>query len=168
MTSKKVYSDFDDSPTSTEVNIELIDHTSNKGLESLRIRSSNKIVEGHLNINSIRNKFDFLAHQAQGNIDILMISERKLDESFPLDQFLLDGYSVPFCSDRDGNGGGILLFIREDIPSKLLLMNNNIEGFFVEINLHNKKKWLLSCSYDPEKALISDHPAELSKKLTYI
>ena len=42
-------------------------------------------------------------------------------------------------------------------------MNNNIEGFFVEINLVNKKKWLLSCSYNPKKALISNHLAELSK-----
>ena len=33
-----------------------------------------------------------------------MISEAKLDESFPSGQFLLDGYSVPFRSDRDGNG----------------------------------------------------------------
>ena len=71
---------------------------------------------------------------------IYLISETKLDESFPPSQFLLDGYSVPFRSDRDGNGGGILLFIREYIPSKLLLMNKNIEGFFVEINLRNKKK----------------------------
>ena len=35
-----------------------------------------------------------------------------------------------------------------------------IKGFFVEIN---KKKWLLSCSYNPKKALISNHLAELSK-----
>ena len=69
-----------------------------------------------------------------------LISKTKLDESFPPSQFLLDGYSVPFRSDRDGNGGGILLFIREYIPSKLLLMNKNIEGFFVETNLRNKKK----------------------------
>ena len=40
-----------------------------------------------------------------------MISETKLDESFPPDQLLLDGHSVPFHSDRDGNGAGILLFI---------------------------------------------------------
>ena len=98
----------------------------------------NKIVVGHLNINSIRNKFDFLAHQVQGNIDILMISETKLDESFPPGQFLFDGYSVR--SERDRNGGGILLFIREDIPWEPLPMNNNIEGFFVEINLFNKNK----------------------------
>ena len=89
----------------------------------------NKIVAGHLNINSIRNKFDFLAHQVRGNIYILMISETKLDESFSPGQFLLDGYSVSFRSDRDGNGGGILSFIKEDIRSKLLQINGNIEGF---------------------------------------
>ena len=77
----------------------------------------NKIVVGHLNINSIRNKFNFVANQVQGNIDILTISETRLDESFPPGQFLLDGYSVPFRSHRDGNAGGILLFIREEIPS---------------------------------------------------
>ena len=47
-------------------------------------------------------------------------------------------------------------------------MNNNIEGFHIEINLRNKEKWLLSCSYNPKEALISNHLAELSKELTYI
>ena len=43
--------------------------------------------------------------------------------------------------------------------------HNNIEGFSVEINLRNKKKCLVSCSYNPKKALISNHFAELSKKI---
>ena len=60
------------------------------------------------------------------NTDILMISETKLDESFPPVQFVFDGYSVPFRFDRNRNGGGILLYIREDLPSKLLSMNKNI------------------------------------------
>ena len=77
--------------------------------------------------------------------------------------FFLDGYSVPFRFDRNGNGGGILLHISDDLPSKLLSMNKKIEGFFVEINLRNKKKWLLSCSYNPTKMQISNHLAELSK-----
>ena len=101
----------------------------------------------------------------QGNNDVLIISETKLDESFPPGQFLLDGYIAPFHSDRYGNGGAILLFIKEDIPSKLLPMNNDIEGFFVEINLRNKKKCLLSYSYNPKKVLISNHLAELSKNI---
>ena len=92
-----------------------------------------------------------------------MISETKLDESFPPSQFLLNGYSVPFRFDRNGIGGGILLYIREDITSKFLSMNKNVEGFFVEINLPNKKEWLLSCSYNPTKMQISNHVAELSK-----
>ena len=79
--------------------------------------------------------------EIQDNIDILMIPETKIDASFPIGQFLLNSYSTPFRLDRNAHGGGILLYVREDIPSKLLLVEENlIEGFFVEINLRNKKK----------------------------
>ena len=115
----------------SEIDNEIVDHIANVALKSLCMRNLDKIVVGHLNIDSIRDKFDFLAHQVKGNIFILMISGRKLDESFPSNQFLLDGYSVPFRFDRNRNGGGILLYIRENVPSKLLSINKNIEGFFV-------------------------------------
>ena len=46
-----------------------------------------------------------------------------------------------------------------------LILNNDIEGFFVKIDLRNKKKWLLSCSYNPKKELTSNHLAELSKSI---
>ena len=54
------------------------------------------------------------------NIDVLLISETKLDASFPLSQFILDGFTLPYRLDRTQQGGGIMLFIREGIPSKLL------------------------------------------------
>ena len=47
----------------------------------------------------------------------------------------------------------------------LLVEENLIEGFFAEVNLRNKKKWLLSCSYNPKKTSLSNHIAELSKSL---
>ena len=50
----------------------------------------------HLNINSLRNKIDYLIGQVTGNIDILMISKTKLDISFPTGQFLINGYSESF------------------------------------------------------------------------
>ena len=81
-------------------------------LNSLRIRNLNKLVVGHFNFYSVRNKFDFLAYQVKENINVLMISETELDESFPLVRFSLDGYGVPFQFDRNGNGGGILLDIK--------------------------------------------------------
>ena len=37
------------------------------------------------------------------------------------------------------------------------------EAFFVEINLHNKKEWLISCSCNPKKASITNHLSTLSK-----
>ena len=93
-----------------------------------------------------------------------MITETELDESFPKGRFFINCFSSPFRLDRDRNGGGILLCIREDTPSKLLAIENIIESFFVEINLH-KKKWLISYSYIPKKALIANHMTVLSKNI---
>ena len=77
----------------------------------MRKNNSKKIIIAHLNINSIRNKFDFLADIVKDNIDVLMISESKLDDSFPDSQFLIEGFGKPFRLDRNRNGGGIMLFI---------------------------------------------------------
>ena len=76
----------------------------------------NRPIIAQLNINSIRNKFKFLEKDICANLDILLISETKLDDSFPSAQFLLDGFSKPYRLDRRSNGGGILLYIRDDIP----------------------------------------------------
>ena len=71
-----------------------------------------KLIAGQLNINCLRNKFDLLTYQIKDNIDILMITEIKLDESFSIQQFFINGFSGSFRLDRDRNGGGILLYIR--------------------------------------------------------
>ena len=112
----------------------------------------NKLIIVHLN--SLWNKLEFVAEQIQNNIYILTISEVKIDAIFPIAQLLLNSYSIPFRLVCNAHGRRILLFIREDIPSKLLLVEEDpIEGFFVEVNLRNKKKWLISCSYHPKKLL---------------
>ena len=40
-----------------------------------------RLIVNHINVNLLRNKFDLLIEQIKANIDILMILERKLDES---------------------------------------------------------------------------------------
>ena len=79
-----------------------------------------------------------------------MILETKLDESFLKDQFLIKGFSEPYRLDRNSKGGGIILFIREDIPSKLSIEKNSIKTFYEEVNLQ-KIEWLLCCFYNPNK-----------------
>ena len=68
-----------------------------------------------------------------------MVPETKIDSSFPSAQFHLEDYTTPYRLDRNVNSGGILLYIREDIPSKLLNTDLSTEGFFVEIRLRKKK-----------------------------
>ena len=110
-----------------------------ESLKAIRKSNLNRIVVARLNINSLRNKFDYLIKQITGNIGILMISETKLDSSFPTGQFLINGYSEPFRIDRNSQGGGIMLYVREDIPPKLLGVETSpTEGFYVEINLRKK------------------------------
>ena len=75
-----------------------------------------------------------------------MLSETKLDSSFPEGQFLIPDYSAPYRIDRTSHERGLMLFVREDIPSKLLLPGNPpIKGFYIEINLRKKKAnlWFL-------------------------
>ena len=54
-----------------------------KELNSIRLKNGNRIIIGHLNINSIRNKFETIVNIIEKNIDIFMISETKIDNSFP-------------------------------------------------------------------------------------
>ena len=71
-------------------------------------------------------------------VDILLLSETKLDSFFPLNQFHIDGFTTPYRLDRNQNGGGIMLYIRQDIPLKSLTeikYDNEIENIFIEINL---------------------------------
>ena len=85
-----------------------------------------------------------------------MISEAKLGDLFPSAQFLLDGFSKLYRLDRCSNGGGILLYVRDDVPSCLLLNSNKTESIFAEINFR-KKKWSICSSYNPHKSNISNH-----------
>ena len=56
----------------------------------------------------------------ESNIDVLLVSETKIDDSFPNGNFLIDGFSTPYRLDRNSNGGGLILFVRKDISSNLV------------------------------------------------
>ena len=68
---------------------------------------------------------------------------------------------------RCSNGGGLLLYIKDDISSRLLTdhkLLDNAECLFTKINIRNKK-WLLCCSYNPHRNNKSNHISHLSKGL---
>ena len=108
-------------------------------LKSLCCNNLSKLVFAHLYINSIRNKSELLSEQVRGNTDILMVSETKIDDSFRIRNFLIHGFSPPYRLHRNSKGGGIMLYIRDDIPSNLLATDKEpIESLYVELNLRNE------------------------------
>ena len=103
-----------DSVVSEEQNDELLGEESDSDsegnasdiLQKVRIKNVNRIVIGSLNINSLPNKFDELKEVIGRNLDILTIQETKLDSSFPLQQFVIEGYSAPYRLDKIKMGVG--------------------------------------------------------------
>ena len=88
---------------------------------------------------SIRNKLDLLSDQVKEKVDISIISEIKIDESFPICHFEIDGFNTPFGVDKDQKFGGITLYVREHVPAKLLSIDRTNECCFVELNLKRTK-----------------------------
>ena len=131
---------------------------SKRGLKEIKIQSPNKLILGHLDINSVRNKFEALTYIIDNNIDFLLISETKWDHSFRTDQFQMKGLSDPYRYDRNGKGRGLLLYIREVAQSKSLISKSkcNIETLSVAVNLR-KRKWFRNCSHNPHQNLIPNH-----------
>ena len=89
-------------------------------LRKLRIKNPNKVITDHLRLNSIRNKFELLSWLFHWVIDILKIFKTKIDDSFPMKQFIVEGYSTIYRLDRNERGEGIMLIIKDILlPSRL-------------------------------------------------
>ena len=120
----------------------------------------NRLAIAQLNINSLRNKLVLPSTMIKDFVDVLLLSETKIDSSFHTAQFHVDGYTI-HRRDRDENDG-LLLYVREDVSSALLKTDSKIEAFYLELIIR-KKKWLLCCSYNPNKTFITKHLAEIGR-----
>ena len=119
-----------------------------------RLAYPRNIIVGQLNVNSLRNKFESIQEMLAKNLDVLLLTETKLDESFPSAQFSVQGFKT-IRKDRNKDGGGLLLYINENIASRevsIALQNiealRNIEVLAIELNIKNTK-WLLIGAYKP-------------------
>ena len=111
-------------------------------IKGLRIQNPKKVITGHLNINSIPNKFEGIMDLVGKTLDVFLISETKIDCTFPEAMFSYNGFSMPHRKDRVLGVGGLLLYANEDIPSRQLkehILHDDIEILCVEINLKETK-----------------------------
>ena len=118
------YDDYDNEP----VKVTVTEHSNRdkvnaneslSKLKDMKLKNVNRVIIARLNINSLQNKFDFLKETVACYVDMLLITESQHNNSFPTAQFQINGFSSPYRLDGSVHGGGILLYVREDIPSKL-------------------------------------------------
>ena len=141
-------------------------------LHHLKEKNADRPVIAQLNINSVAPKFEPLQSLIKENVDILMVSETKIDDTFPTEQFKIEGYSKPFRMDRNRHGGGVMIFSRDDLPCHELkshVLPSDVECIFLEMRIR-QSKWLIVGGYNPHKNKISyflDHVGrELDKYLS--
>ena len=86
-----------------------------KNLQKMKRKKPKNIFPGHLNKNSIESVWELI----KDTFDIFLVSESKLDPSFPDDQFSIPGYRL-VRKYGDRNGVEFLFYINEDIPFKVI------------------------------------------------
>ena len=62
-----------------------------------------------------------------------MISVTKLDDTFPHDLYHLENFSNPYRLDRNSHGGGILIYVRDNIPSSSVKLDQILKTLKVSL-----------------------------------
>ena len=103
-----------------------------------------------------------------GTIDVLVITETKLDHTFQDAQFTIDGYRFTRL-DRTVHGGGVIIYWRSDLIfhySKSAPRLSSIEALLIKLKIGNS--WLMVCAaYRPPSIRRSIWTQELYKLLEY-
>ena len=69
------------------------------------------MIIGTLNINYLSSKFGDLKILIPVMFDILIITETKFDDTYPISQFHIEGYSMLYRLERNRNGRGLTINI---------------------------------------------------------
>ena len=124
---------------------------------------------GYLNINSLRNKIIDLREIIHYlNLDYFVLSETKIDSSFPSSQFAIDNYEIKARMDKNCNGGGLIKHVCKGIISRSLkeYETRHSETICSEMTI-SKKKWLcISICKPPEANNLNSFFEELNTSLS--
>ena len=134
-------------------------------MKKQRLDNASNTIIGHLNINSFRNKFVFVEDIIK-LFDVFLVSESKLDHTFPSNQFRINSYKI-FKLDGNRFGGGLILYINENIPCKPLQEHVHLPNFeVIAIEFYqNIQKWLLLGLYKLQNQKTSDFIQNLNSIL---
>lgn len=111
----------------------------------------------HQNIRGLQNNFDELQEfiSSLNEIDIISLSETHLLDEDPNESlFELQGYTFIERNRSTGIGGGVSVYIRENVKFKRRtdLELGALENIWIEIFVKNSKSFLFGCFYRPPES----------------
>ena len=135
-------------------------------LKSIRNSHHKQLIFSHININSVRYKWYNITDILHDDlVDFVSISETKLDDSFPMNQFAYDGFKL-YRKDRTAFGGGLMTYVRADIPQRQLpeyeCQGKHVESIVIEITIR-KERWVIITVYNPNKKHVKELQAYLEE-----
>ena len=136
-----------------------------------RLKHNKNPMIGYLNINSLRNKLtDLKVILKYLSLDYFVLSETKLDESFPNAQFTLDGYEIRARRDRNKLGGGLIEYVRKGLICKRVAkyVPKLNECICSEINFSKKNGIIFSICGPPNVENLMDFFKEMTISLTIV
>ena len=115
----------------------------------------------HYNINSItaNGRLDQLSDICSIlNLDVLILTESKLDNTIPNNMITIPGYHEPLRRDRYRNGGGVLIYIAEHLifNQRHNLQSENFEHIWVDIKIRNAN-FAINALYRPPNETSESH-----------
>ena len=92
------------------------------------------------------------------NIDVLAITESKLDSTIPSNLIQIPGYHEPIRRDRNRRGGGCVIYIANHLPFKhmIKLQSEYFEHIWVDVFVSNKK-YCINVAYRPPGESNDEH-----------
>ena len=122
-------------------------------IRKIKLKNMNNPTFAYINVNSIRYKHADLFAVINSNIDVLSIAETKLDSSFPNAQFLVDEYKEAYRKDRNVHVEGLLVYVKQDIPSREPkdhpLLSNSFDIIVIELNFRKAMRLLINVYKPP-------------------
>ena len=123
-----------------------------------------------LNISSIQNKFEELASLIKkSRTQLMIVSESKIDSSYPNSQFIISGYEL-YRNDRKKGGGGILAYVSSELICKRIKRVKSyktIEVIALDIKLKEESMIVIGL-YRPPKSFTLLYRQQLEGELNHI
>ena len=92
-------------------------------------------------------------------LDVLVISETKLDDTIPDNLLSIHGYHEPIRRDRNRNRGGVMCYIASHLPYKQIKANQSeyFEHIWVDVITNDNRKYCINALYRPPNESAADH-----------